>query len=283
MNARTYRPPPRKERRHRTGVLARLRRWFIAGVLISAPIAITVWLVLGIVEWIDETVTNLLPPEWVPNQYLPITVPGVGVIVVLIGITLIGAMTTGFIGRMFVRTYESLLARMPIVRSVYSFLKQVFEMVFKGQNDSFRQVVLFEYPRRGSWALGFITGVTEGEIQNQTADRMVNVFLPTTPNPTSGYLLFIPETELVYLSMTVEEGIKMVVSGGMVTPEDMRSAEEQAQPTVPPGGSMAGGEPGPLKEWDRPTAPPQTGLIEDQPPGADADAQDAADPQSDEK
>jgi uncharacterized membrane protein len=130
-------------------------------------------------------------------------------------------------GRLWVRTVERVLSRMPVIRSVYGAIKQIFETVLSNHSEAFREVVLFEYPRRGAWAMGFITGKTEGEIQDSTADEVVNVFLPTTPNPTSGYLLFLPKRELVLLSMTVEEGIKMIVSGGIVTPPDRRPEHEK--------------------------------------------------------
>lgn len=204
-----------------------LRGYFFAGILITAPIAITFYLAWLIVEWIDSKVTPLIPPLYNPETYLPFSVPGLGLIVVCLVLTMIGAMTAGMLGRFWVRTSERILNRMPIIRSVYSAIKQIFETVFANQSNAFREVVLFEYPRRGSWAMGFITGTTEGEIQDSTEDDVVNVFLPTTPNPTSGYLLFLPRRELVVLSMTVEEGIKMIVSGGIVTPEDQRPAHEK--------------------------------------------------------
>lgn len=222
-----------RKKRRRGGAFWRLRRWFMAGLLATAPIGLTVWLVLAIVDWIDARIRPLLPPEWWPSQYLPFELPGVGLVVALIGITLIGALTAGFVGRMVMNAYEGLLNRMPVVRGIYSFLKQVLAMVLENQAGSFREVVLFEYPRRGIWAMGFITGITRGEIQNLTEDEVVNVFLPTTPNPTSGFLLFIPRGDLIVLSMSVEEGIKMVVSGGIVTPDDHRPAEEQNRPAVP--------------------------------------------------
>ena len=134
-------------------------------------------------------------------------------------------LTAGFVGRVLVGLGERLVHRMPVVRNVYGALKQIFETVMSQSSGAFRQVVLFEYPRRGSWAIGFITGRTEGEVQNVTEEEVLNVFLPTTPNPTSGYLLFIPRSELVLLDMTVEEGIKMVVSGGIVTPPARRPPE----------------------------------------------------------
>ena len=220
------------KKRRRGGIFWRLRRWFMAGLLATAPIGLTVWLVLAIVDWIDAQVQPLLPPDWWPSQYLPFDIPGIGLVVALIGITVIGALTAGFVGRLLMNTYEGLLARMPVIRGIYSFLKQAMEMVFESQSGSFRQVVLVQFPRPGSWALGFITGVTHGEIQDVTEDELVNVFVPATP-PASGFLLFVPRGDLILLSMTVEEGIKMVVSGGIVTPEDRRTPEQREQPSVP--------------------------------------------------
>ena len=130
---------------------------------------------------------------------------------------------------------ERILARMPVIRSLYGALKQIFEAVFNRSSTAFRKVVLIEYPRRGIWVIGFITGSTEGEIQNLTEDTLINVFLPTTPNPTSGFLLFVPEKDVYELSMTVEEGIKMVVSGGIVTPPDRRPLNEQKTPHIASG------------------------------------------------
>jgi uncharacterized membrane protein len=213
-------PPSISVRRH-------LRGYFFAGVLITAPIAITFYLAWLIIEWVDSKVTPLVPPIYNPETYLPFSIPGLGLIIVCFVLTLIGALTAGMLGRFWVRTSERILNRMPVIRSVYSAIKQIFETVLSNKSGAFREVVLFEYPRRGSWAMGFITGQTEGEIQDSTEDEVVNVFLPTTPNPTSGYLLFLPRRELVKLSMTVEEGIKMIVSGGIVTPPDRRPEHEK--------------------------------------------------------
>ena len=134
--------------------------------------------------------------------------------------TFVGAITAGILGRIWVRTSERVLARMPIIRSLYGAIKQIFETVLSHKSNSFREVVLFEYPRRGSWAIGFITGKTEGEIQNTTTDEVVNVFLPTTPNPTSGFLLMFPKEELVYLDMSFEEASKFIVSAGTSNPKN---------------------------------------------------------------
>lgn len=220
--------------RHRRRVVARLRTYLLTGILVTAPFAITIYLGWLFIEFVDGKITPLIPPRYNPETYLPFGVPGLGLVVLLVFLMFIGWLTPGLIGRQVIRLGERMLFGMPVVRSIYGATKQIFETVMSRQKNAFREVVLFEYPRRGSWAIGFITGVTEGEVQEITTDDTVNVFLPTTPNPTSGYLLFIPRKELVILSMTVEEGIKMVVSGGIVTPPDRRTPEEKRQKHVGP-------------------------------------------------
>ena len=210
----------------------RLKAYFFAGVLVTAPLGITFYVSWIFIKWVDSKVTSLLPTIYNPETYLPVYIPGIGLIIVCIALTFIGALTAGIIGRFWFRTSEKILSRMPVIRSIHSAIKQIFETVLSNQSNAFREVVLFEYPRRGSWAMGFITGQTQGEVQDITKDEVVNVFLPTTPNPTSGYLLFIPRRELVTLSMSVEEGIKMVVSGGIVTPPDKRSPSEKGEKRV---------------------------------------------------
>lgn len=205
----------------------RLRGYFLAGVLVTAPIGITFYISWLLIRWVDSQVTPLLPAHYNPETYLPFAVPGLGLVIVFVALTFIGWATAGIFGRLWTQISERILSRMPVIRSVYAAFKQIIETILKQQSNAFREVVLFEYPRRGSWAIGFITGKTQGEVQSLTEDDVVNVFLPTTPNPTSGYLLFIPRRELVVLDMTVEEGIKMVVSGGIVTPPDRRSEAEK--------------------------------------------------------
>ena len=211
-----------------------MRGYFLAGVLVTAPIGITFYISWLLIRWVDSKITPLIPQSYNPETYLPFAVPGLGLVVVFLVLTFIGWSTAGLLGRLWTRLTERLLARMPVIRSVYGAVKQIIETILKQQSNAFRQVVLFEYPRRGSWALGFITGETLGEVQSLTSDDVVNVFLPTTPNPTSGYLLFIPKKDLVVLKMTVEEGIKMVVSGGIVTPLDRRSVEDRGVIKVAP-------------------------------------------------
>lgn len=211
-----------------------IRSYFLAGVLVTAPMGITFYISWLLIRWVDGQVTPLLPPAYNPETYLPFAIPGLGLVIVFIVLTFIGWSTAGLLGRLWTRISEHFLGRMPVIRSVYAAVKQIIETILKQQSTAFRDVVLFEYPRRGSWAIGFITGQTQGEVQNLTTDDVVNVFLPTTPNPTSGYLLFIPKRELVILDMTVEEGIKMVVSGGIVTPPDRRPTAEREKKRVAP-------------------------------------------------
>jgi len=210
----------------RASVLARLRAYFLTGVIVTAPITITIFLLWKFVTFLDGQVGRLIPTPYNPETYLPFSLPGLGLLVMLAFLTLIGMLTAGLAGRTMVRLGERALSRMPVVRSVYGALKQIFETVFAQSSRSFREVVLIEYPRRGIGAIGFVTGATQGEVQDRTEEDMVNVFLPTTPNPTSGFLLFVPRKDLVHLDMSIEEGIKMVISGGIVTPPSPAEAIE---------------------------------------------------------
>ncbi len=221
--------PPKILRR---SLAARLRNYLLTGIIVTAPIFITLWVSWQFITYVDGQVRPLIPEQYNPETYLPIDLPGLGLVVMIVVLTAIGAIAAGFVGRALVNTGERILARMPIVRSVYAALKQVFETVFAEKSKAFREVVLIEYPRKGSWALGFATGTTKGEVQNVIEDEVVNVFMPTTPNPTSGYLLFLPRRDVIFLSMTIEDGVKMVISGGVVTPPDTRPAEAQAVPTI---------------------------------------------------
>ncbi|HMA14432.1 MAG: DUF502 domain-containing protein [Bacteroidota bacterium] len=217
---------PRRRRRRKqaetghTGVLGRLRNYFLAGILVTAPVAITVWVTSELVSFIDSAVMPYVPARWNPETYLPFSLPGLGVVLVVFVLIMIGFLTAGLLGRTLVATGERILDRMPVIRGVYATVKQIFETVLKEQSRAFREVILFEYPRKNCWSLGFITGPAEHSIQELTPDDTVSIFMPTTPNPTTGFLLFLPRRETIPMKMTVEEGIKMVVSGGIVTPPD---------------------------------------------------------------
>ncbi|MBL8645455.1 MAG: DUF502 domain-containing protein [Rhodospirillaceae bacterium] len=201
----------------RRSLAVRLRNYFLAGVLVTAPIGITLYVSWSVIAWVDETVASTLG-RFNPNLILPTDFPGVGLIVLVIALTLIGFLTANVLGRMLLRWGERIVAQMPVVRSLYSAVKQILESVLGSSATSFREVVLVEYPRREMWTLGLLLGETYGEIQEKTAETMYNVYLPTTPNPTSGYLVFLPRSQMIHLDMSVEDCMKMIVSGGIVTP-----------------------------------------------------------------
>ncbi len=216
-----------QKKHHALGFGQRMRAYFFTGILITAPLLITIYLAWVFIGFVDDRVTHLFPAKYNPETYLPFAVPGLGVIILIVTLTLIGAITAGFFGRLWLRFTEQLLNRMPVVRNIYSAVKQILETVLAQQSNAFREAVLVEYPRRGLWAIAFITGRTEGEVQNVTEEECINIFLPTTPNPTSGFLLFVPKKDLIPLSMSTEQAIKMVISGGIITPPDRRSEQEQ--------------------------------------------------------
>ena len=216
----------------KVGFAARFRAYFLAGILVTAPIGLTFYLAWLFISFMDEKITPLIPHKYNPESYLPFGIPGLGLIIAILALALIGALTAGFVGRMYQRTMDRVLTRVPVLRGIYAATKQILETVLAQQSKAFREAVLIEYPRRGIWAIAFITGKTEGEVQSLTEEEVVNIFLPTTPNPTSGFLLFVPKKELLSLSMSVEEAIKMVISGGIVTPPDRRPDAEKAHPQV---------------------------------------------------
>ncbi len=202
--------------------VTRLRNYFLTGFVICAPLAITVYLTWTLIKWVDSWVKPYIPEVYNPDNYLPFSVPGFGLLVALFLITLVGFLTANLIGRSIVSYGESLLSRMPVVRNLYSGLKQIFQTVFNEKSESFKEVALIQYPRKGLWALVFIATETTGEPQkklDEPAGQTVSVFLPTTPNPTSGFLLFVPENDLLRLDMSVENAAKLVISAGLVTPE----------------------------------------------------------------
>ncbi len=201
------------------GLTARLRGYLLAGILVTAPISITVYLTYVFLTFVDSKVARLLPHEWYEALYGSTTFPGIGLIISLAGFIAIGWFATNFLGRLIIRISEYIVNRMPVIRTLYSAIKQIFETIMASQSTAFREVVMLEYPRKGVWSIGFVTGISEGEVQSHTRKETVNVFVPTTPNPTSGYLLFVPKNELKYLEMSVEEGVKLVVSAGIITPE----------------------------------------------------------------
>ncbi len=209
-----------KNKQVKKSVGSRIRNYFFTGILVTAPAAITIYLAVIFINYVDSHVIQLIPTEYNPETYLPFSVPGIGLFILFIFFVLIGMFAAGFIGRFFVRVWERLLESTPIVSSVYNALKQIFETFFSSSaKTSFREVVMIQYPRCGIWTLAFITGTPTEEMKQVSGEDLVSIFVPTTPNPTSGFLLFIPRKDIIPLSISVEEGLKMVISVGIVNPD----------------------------------------------------------------
>ncbi len=215
---------------HRSSAATRLRNYFLTGFIICAPLAITAYLAWSFVLWVDGWVKPYLPDRYNPDNYLPFAVPGFGLIVALFLITLVGFLTANFVGRSIVAFGEHLLDRMPLVRNIYKGLKQIFETVLSQKANTFKKVALVEYPRKGLWAIVFIATEADGEVSDVLeGEEAIAVFLPTTPNPTSGFLLFVPRKSVLPLTMTVEDAAKLVISAGLVTPNYQRKVRELAR------------------------------------------------------
>jgi len=206
---------------HHSGSGTRLRNYFLTGLIIVGPISITVYIVWGFINFVDAWIKPLIPAAYNPETYLPFALPGAGLLFAIIGIVVIGALTANLFGRSLVGFGESIVDRMPVVRNVYNALKQIFETVLSQSSSSFKNVGLIEYPRKGLYCIVFIATDSSGEILDKwpASTEPISVFLPTTPNPTSGFLLFVPRRDIIILDMSVEEGAKLVISAGLVTPE----------------------------------------------------------------
>lgn len=196
----------------------RLRRYFFAGLLVLLPLVITVWL-LGWIIGLMDGLLDILPASLHPSTYLPFAVPGLGALVTLSLILFLGFLATGVFTRRALRVWDGLLIRIPVFRGVYTAVQKLVETIFSQEHDG-RRVVLFEYPRKGIFTVGFATGYAGGELGKYSEDRLVNIFVPTTPNPTAGFYLLVPERDIVTLEMTPEEAFKLIVSGGMISPEE---------------------------------------------------------------
>ena len=223
--------PSLAEQAKRSRGVHRFRNYFLTGLVIAAPLFLTVYITWAFIVWIDSWVTPFIPAAYSPDTYLPFKVPGFGLVVAILFITLLGFLTANLIGRTAISWGESLLGRMPVVRNLYRGLKQIFETVLSNRAKSFQTVGLIEYPRKGLWAIVFVATGTRGEVGHRLdreGERMLSVFLPTTPNPTSGFLLFVREADVTILDMTVEEAAKLVISAGLVSP-DYQVDEEQAE------------------------------------------------------
>jgi uncharacterized membrane protein len=218
-------PPPAPRRK---SFLSGLRNSFLTGVVVIAPVGLTVWLIWSVIGWVDGVVLPFVPsryqPENILNTFLGLDIKlqlrGLGVVFFLIFTTLVGWLAKGLLGRSLIRSAERFVNRMPVVRSIYSGVKQIAETVFSQADRSFEKACIVQYPRKGIWAVGFISTSAKGEIRARVNDaqNLLSVFVPTTPNPTSGFLLFFPAEDVIELDMSIEDAAKLVISAGLVYP-----------------------------------------------------------------
>jgi|TARA_B110000967_G_C18777716_1_gene506484 uncharacterized membrane protein len=201
-------------KKKKKSITLKLRNFFFTGIIVLIPIGFTLYLSKFLINFS----TKLIPEGINPNTYLPISIPGIEILLTIVFITVIGGLSLSFLGKKFLQLIDELFKKIPILRTIYSAFGQMTE-TFRNQESNKKSVVLLEYPRKGSWAVGFATRENSGEIKNKTNKDLINVFVPTTPNPTSGFLLMIPKMDLIYLDMTFEEASKFIVSAGTSTPQ----------------------------------------------------------------
>ncbi len=209
---------PKSAETKKTALFGRLRTYFFTGLLVTAPPALTIYLAVLFVGFVDNHVRRLIPEEYNPEQYLPFAIPGAGVLAVILAMIGIGVFTTGFVGRFFMRKWEKMWEKIPFVSGVYSTFKQLFETIFSKKSNAFRQVVLVEFPRKDAWTLAFVTADVPAGVQNPLQrDDLITVYVPTTPNPTSGYLMIYKKEDVIPVDMSVEDGLKYIISLGIVS------------------------------------------------------------------
>lgn len=200
-----------------------LRRYLVAGLLVWIPLGLTIVLIRVAVGLMDKTL-GLIPSQYRPEELLGVDIPGLGVVMTFLMLLITGVLAANFVGKAFIGGWESLMHRIPVVRSVYSGAKNFADMIFSESNDSFKQVLLIEYPRKGLYSLAFQTSSELGEVQGRTGEEVVCCFVPTTPNPTSGFIIIVPKKDITVLDMDVDEALKMIISLGVVVPKWRKSA-----------------------------------------------------------
>jgi len=196
-----------------------LKKYFITGLLVVVPLYLTFYVLLIIIRAMDNAL-NFLPEILRPQSYMPFHIPGIGIVFTVTGILLVGLLTQNFLGRKLVAFGEMILAKIPFLRIVYHASKQFLETFFTRDHEGFSQVVIFEYPRKGIYTMGFVTGKTRGELKRKTGEKTTSIFLPTTPNPTSGFFIMVPDTDVIPMDMSVEDAFKVIMTGGIIEPED---------------------------------------------------------------
>lgn len=199
----------------------KLKSYFLTGILVSAPLAITIYLAVKLVNFIDNKITGFLPEKYNPETYFPYGIPGLGLIVLLIALVLIGWMSSGFVGNLFLKLMNKMIGKLPIVSGIYSAIRKVMETVMGSEKaKAFREAVLVQYPREGLWTIAFITGEVYSGIQKEVKSReLVSIYVPTTPNPTSGFLIFVPKKDIIHLKIRVDDAWKIIISTGIITPD----------------------------------------------------------------
>ncbi|RMF41644.1 MAG: DUF502 domain-containing protein [Alphaproteobacteria bacterium] len=224
-----------RAKRQKPSVFHRIRTNFLTGLVIVAPVVLTAYLIWTVITFIDQQVVPWVPEAYRPEEFFGLKIPGFGVLIFFIFTAVVGALTKNLFGRQLVRIGEDLVERMPVVRSIYNGLKQIVETILSQSSTTFKKACLVEYPRRGIWAIAFVSTETRGEIASRTEEegQMLSVFLPTTPNPTSGFLLFVPRKDVVMLDMTVEEAAKLVISAGLVNPPSAAEIAAGRKPAGP--------------------------------------------------
>jgi uncharacterized membrane protein len=201
-----------------------MKKYFITGLLVLVPLFITVWVISGLVGMMDQSLF-LLPETWRPKAQLGLEIPGMGAILTLLIIFFTGVIATNFFGKRMILIWEALLARVPVVKSIYASVKQVSDTLFSDSGNAFRQAVLVQFPRPGAWTIAFVTGKPGGDVANHLSGDYLSVYVPTTPNPTGGYFLMLPRADVVELDMSVDEALKYIISMGVVAPPTKRSAK----------------------------------------------------------
>lgn len=204
----------------------KLKQIFLTGLAVTIPIGLTLYILFFLIDIMDGLL-KIIPVRYHPDTLLGIHIPGLGIIVTLALITIAGLVTTSYVGYKIVQSGEDLVDRIPFVRNIYQAIKKISDSMFMDKRNSFKKVVLVEFPRKGIYTIGFVTGVPSGEIRKKAGQNCISVFLPTTPNPTSGYLIIVPEDELVHMDMSVEEALTFIISVGIVTPSDRPKRREK--------------------------------------------------------
>ena len=212
------------------GVMGRIRNYFLTGLVVAGPLAVTIWLIWSFVSWVDSFITPLIPPAYRPETYLPWPIPGTGLVIAVVALTLVGFLTANLVGRSLVELGENVLSRMPIVRPIYKTMKQIFETLFSKSGSSFRKVALVEFPAPGMWSLVFISQPPSTDVETKLPARdgdYVSVFLACTPNPTTGFFFFVQRKELIELDISVENAMTLLISAGMVQPGSDKDAQKK--------------------------------------------------------